>query len=281
MALVKQVTIVGLGLMGGSLGMALRQRRLAKRVVGISRNAATIALAKRRGAIDVGAATPEGAAAEADLVVLATPVDAIVPEALRLAPHMRHGAVLTDMGSTKGRIVAALERGLPSWLSFVGSHPLVGSEHRGIASARRDLLDGATCVVTRTPRSNEQALRLVSRLWKAVAARVVVMDPATHDRLLAAVSHLPHLLAFCLTGSTPTEALAVAPRSFLDVTRVAASHPDLWDDILLSNDRSVLAAMDRFERDWKRLRQWIEQRQGRSLQRYFQHAQAIRQHLDA
>ncbi len=276
MALFKRVTIVGLGLIGGSLGMVIRRRRLAREVIGLSREPSTIAHAKRLGAIDRGTTSMEVAVRDADLVVLATPVETIVPYAKRLARAMPAGSILTDMGSTKGRIVGALSRSLPRQIAFVGAHPLAGSEQRGIAAARADLFKGSCCIVTATARTNRRALQQVSRFWRSVAQRVIVMDPNTHDRLLAAVSHLPHLLAFCLVEATNHGALHLAPRSFLDATRVAKSEPALWDDIFLSNRSALLAAVKRFDRTWEQVRSLLAAADRRALKRFLQHAHAIR-----
>jgi len=279
MALFNRVTIVGLGLIGGSLGMALRRKRLAHEVVGLSRKPSTIAQAKRRGAIDWGSTSAREAVHDADVVILATPVDTIVPQARRVARFMKPGSVLTDVGSTKARIVNNLEHALPKRIAFVGAHPLAGSEQRGIAAARAALFDGSVCIVTTTPRTDQRALQTVVRLWKRLTRRVVVLDPTTHDRLLAAVSHLPHLLAFCLVEATNHGALPLAPRSFLDATRVAKSDPDLWDDIFLSNRTALLAAIERFERRWRSLRRQLAEGDRVALRRFLSRAQSTRNAL--
>lgn len=279
MSLFRQVTIVGLGLIGGSVGMAIRRARLARAVVGLSRSASTIRRARRLGAIDCGTLDSAEAVAAADLVILATPVDAIIPTATRLARFMRPEAVMTDVGSTKGRIVRRLDRLLAGRVRFVGSHPLAGSECRGIEAARADFLKGAACIVTPTPRTDRRALSVVARLWRALGVRVVSMEPAAHDAALGAVSHLPHLLAFALVAATDRRALAVAPRSFLEATRVAKSDPDLWDDILLSNRAAVRAAMRRFTHAVSRYDQALRRGDRRTLIQLLRHAQTIRQRL--
>jgi prephenate dehydrogenase len=276
MVLFKQVTIVGLGLMGGSLGMAIRRHHLAREVVGLSRSSLTVRRARQRGAIDRGTTDAAEAVNDADVVVLATPVHTIIPSAQRLARHMRAGAVLTDVGSTKAQIVRTLERTLPPHVAFVGTHPLAGSEQRGLAAARSELLDGSVCIVTATKRTRRLALARVRRLWSALGCQVVVLDPQTHDRCLAQVSHLPHLVAFCLVEATNHDALAVAPRSFLEATRVAKSDPNLWDGILLSNRTALLGAMDRLDRQWRRLRHHLVHRDRAALRRFLRHAQTTR-----
>jgi len=273
-----RVAIVGLGLIGGSLGLALRRRRLAQ-VIGVSRRPATLRQAKRLGAIDTGTALLREAVADADLVVLAAPVDAIETLGRHAARFMRFGSVLTDVGSSKAQIVRALERSMPRGVAFAGAHPLAGSERRGLEAARADLFDGSICVITPTSRTPRRAREAVTRLWKPLVRRMVTMDPSRHDRLLAAVSHLPHLLAFSLVRATSREALAIAPRSFLDATRVAQSDPDLWDDILLSNRAAIAAAMSRFEREWRTLRKAMTQQDQPRLVRLLAEAQRARQTL--
>jgi len=277
--MVDRIAIIGLGLVGGSLGMAIRRRRLAREVIGYSRTPKTIARATRHGAIDRGFTDLRRAVQGAQLVVLATPVDTIIPLAKRLAPHVPIGGVITDVGSTKERIVEALERSLPRAVAFVGAHPLAGSEQQGIAAARATLFDGSTCIVTATPRTHPHALHTVTRLWKSIARRVVVMDPQRHDALLAATSHLPHLLAFALMRATDDAALALAPRSFLDATRVAKSNPDLWDDILLSNRAAIVESMRRFDRQWRGLRTRLARGDRAALRALMAHAKSKRDAL--
>ena len=175
--------------------MALKRQRVAREVVGLSRHAATVRQARRRRAIDVGTTDPQRAVESADLVILATPVEMIVPYALRLAPSMPPGSILTDVGSTKVQIVQALQRRLPSQVRFVGAHPLAGSERRGLAAAHRQLFDGSICLLTPTARTDRAALHRVTRLWSAVGARTLCLSPARHDRLLARTSHVSHAVA--------------------------------------------------------------------------------------
>jgi prephenate dehydrogenase len=280
MVVVGRVAIVGLGLIGGSLGMAIRRKRLAREVVGISRRASTLAQAKRLGAIDWGTLALRRAVAQADLLVLATPVERIAPLALRAARWMRPGSILTDVGSAKGLIVRTLERALPSDMAFVGAHPLAGSEQRGIAAASAQLFEGACCILTPTAHTDPRALRRVRRFWSRLGTRVLTLSPRRHDRLLAGVSHLPHLLAACLVQAAGHAPLAAAPRSFLDMTRVAKSHPALWDDIILSNREALLEAIGRFDHRWRRLCGELTRSDRAAVRRFLRRACAARLTLD-
>lgn len=276
----RRITIVGLGLIGGSLGMAARRHQLAREVVGVSRSQAMVRRAKARGAIDWGTVDARPAVDGADLVILAAPVDEIVPIALRVAPFLRAGSVLTDVGSTKARIVLDLERSLPRGVAFVGGHPLAGSEQRGIAAARAQLFEGSVVILTPTARTPRQAIRRVRRLWDPLVDDVITMSPDRHDRLLALTSHLPHLMAYVLTLAADASSLPRAPRSFLDATRVAKSDPDLWDDILLSNRASLLQAIRQFDRRWRALRTLLTRADRAALRQLLARAKARRDALE-
>ncbi|MBI4004446.1 MAG: prephenate dehydrogenase/arogenate dehydrogenase family protein [Candidatus Omnitrophica bacterium] len=279
MARFNRVTIIGLGLIGGSLGLAIRRRRLAKVIVGYSRKPATLRAASRRGAIDLGTTDLRAAVRHADFVVLATPVDTIVPLARRVACQVRPGTILTDVGSTKGRIVRSLERSLPCHVSFVGAHPLAGSEQRGMGAASKELFRGSVCILTKTPRTNVQALRAVQCLWKPLVGRVIVMSPARHDRLLAAMSHLPHLLAYTLVGILPREGRLAVPPSFAQMTRIAKSDPGLWNAIFFSNRAELLRSIDGFDRHWRLLRRLLTGARQSALRRALSRAKNTRDAL--
>lgn len=279
MALFKQVTIVGLGLIGGSLGMAMRRRKVAHTVVGLSRKSSTLRVAKRRGAIDVGTLDARQAVRNADLVILAIPVDLIVPHAMRLARMMRPGSVLMDVGSTKAEIVRALDRRLSDRVLFVGAHPIAGSEQHGIEAADSHLFDRALCVLTPSSKTNRHVLARATRFWKALTCDVSVMSPAQHDRVLAATSHLPHLMAYALASAVNASPLRQAPRSVLDMTRLAQSDPDLWDDIFFSNRAELLRAMQQFERSWGTVRRHLTQHNRAGLRQFLARAQSRRHAL--
>jgi prephenate dehydrogenase len=239
------LTIVGVGLIGGSIGMVARRCGLAAHVLGVGRRQASLDLAWQQGAIDEGTFDLAGAVERADFAVFCTAVDCIPEQVLAAAGRCRPGILLTDAGSTKAAIVAAIDGRLPRGVAFVGSHPLAGSEKRGPQHARADLFEGRLTIVTRTEQTDSGALERVADFWQALGSHVKVMSPEDHDRALALTSHLPHLLAAGLAGIVPPELYELTASGFRDCTRVAAGDPELWTGIFLQNRLAVLDALDR------------------------------------
>ena len=247
---INKIAIIGVGLIGGSIGLALKNRHLAKEVIGVFRRSSTLKKALICKAVDKGTMNIEDGIKDADLIILASPVYKIPALAAEAAKYAKKGAIITDTGSTKAWIVKEIERIIrrrPS-LFFVGSHPMAGSERQGVESARSDLVNGAPCIVTKTKNTDARALKKVINLWKALGANVKVMDPARHDRAVSLVSHLPHIVAFSLAGAVPEKMLEYAAEGFRDTTRVASSDPKLWADIFLTNKREIRKAGKMFER---------------------------------
>ena len=241
-ALVDRLCVAGLGLLGGSVALAARRRGVAGEVVGATRSAAARELALAEGVVD-RVAEPAEAARGAELVVLAMPVGAMAASLRALAPGLVEGAVVTDVGSVKAPLEETLPGLLPPGRSYVGSHPMAGSHLRGVDHARADLLEGSVCVVT-GPQG--PARERVDAFWRALGARVVHRSPESHDREVAWVSHLPHLLAFAFGGAlaeAPAAAAALAGGGFRDFTRIARSDPALWADILCANRKALAAPL--------------------------------------
>jgi prephenate dehydrogenase len=249
---IRTLTIVGVGLIGGSIGLAAKRRGLAERVVGAGRNRGSLHRAADRGAIDEAVLDIAAAVGRADIAVFCTPVDRIVEQVLAAAPGCAAGTLLTDAGSTKAAIVAGLETRMPDGVAFVGSHPLAGSEKRGPEHADPDLFDGRVTVVTRTPQTQAAALVRATSFWQALGATVRVMDPDEHDRILAVTSHLPHLAASALAGILPPALHEFTATGFRDTTRVAAGDPGLWRAIFCQNRRALLLALQRLDEQLKR-----------------------------
>jgi prephenate dehydrogenase len=237
------VAIVGVGLIGGSIGMALRARRLASEVVGVGRDPVRLDQASRLGAVDRGTTDLDQGVADADVVVVCTPVSQVADDVSRVAESAPAHVLVTDAGSAKRQIVEAVERHPPSAAVFVGAHPLTGSERQGVASARADLFEGGVCVLTPTPRTRlERTCRAVA-FWTSLGCRVVELGPAEHDEILAYTSHLPHALAGALASSVPVEWLPLAAGAYRDGTRVAAADTALWTAIFRDNRGPLLKAL--------------------------------------
>jgi len=260
MTLWNQVTIIGTGLIGGSLGLALKQRRLAARVVGVGHRQGTLDEALFRGAADEATLDPCEGVRGSDLVVLGTAVGLFEETAETIAGNLERGTVVIDVGSTKAQVVRALEPLMPKTCAFVGCHPIAGSEKRGIAYARADLFEGATCVVTPTDRTPADVLVRVVSTWQDLGMAVRQMSPEVHDRLLAEVSHLPHVVASVLVRAISQEAEALVGPGWADTTRVAGGDAVLWRDILLSNAGEIEAAIGRFQDTLADLRAVVSER---------------------
>jgi prephenate dehydrogenase len=237
------LTIVGVGLIGGSIGLAAKRRGLVERVVGVGRQPDSLDRARAVGAIDEGCLDLAAALRQADVAVFCTPVDRIAEQVLTGAASCPPGALLTDAGSTKAAIVAAVDGRLPPGVAFVGSHPLAGSEKRGPEHADADLFQDRLTVVTPTRHSDPAAVERTVAFWRALGSRVRLLSPEEHDQALALTSHLPHLVAAALAGILPPELRDLTATGFRDTTRVAAGDPSLWTGIFAQNRAAVLAAL--------------------------------------
>jgi prephenate dehydrogenase len=255
------VAIIGVGLIGGSLGQALRRTK-KYRVIGIGRSARRLYDARRLGAIDQ-AATDLSAAATADIIVIASPVDTIVPTFKKLLPHLKPGTIVTDVGSVKGQVLADIARlKRPRSIRFVGGHPLAGSHKTGVKASNFRLFEGSTVVLVPTPHAPLQALK---SLWQAVGARVIVMSAAEHDRAVALISHLPHVLAHALVHALAgrrdrRQLIPLLAGSFRDMTRVVSSDPAQWAQILRANAREVSHSLQLYRRELTRMEKMLTRR---------------------
>ncbi len=280
---VETLLVVGVGLIGGSFALAARERGLVRKVVGVGRTRANLELAARRGIIDVATLDWAQAGKGAALVLLAVPVNSVVPSAKKLLGCLPEGAVVTDAGSVKGTIVQEMDELLrDSGLRFVGAHPIAGTERSGAGAAEADLFVGKRCVITPGATSSPEAIALVRGLWERVGMEVVEMPARVHDRILALVSHLPHMLAFALieaAGFAHTEVgspLGFAGTSFADATRVAASPGEMWRDICLANRDELLKAIDEFIGRLNEIRRNIDEKDAAGLEKLFAAARALK-----
>jgi prephenate dehydrogenase len=262
------VAIVGVGLIGGSIGLALRERRLAQNVIGVGRRQQSLDVARQVGAIDNGVTNLAKAVAQAQLIIVATPVDTIAERVVQTSAACPAASLITDAGSTKAGIVAAVDAGLAGRRSgprFVGSHPIAGDHRTGPAHARADLFEGRTVVITPTEHTRPAAVTEVSGFWESLGANVKSMTPAEHDRALAITSHLPHAAAVALAAATPTSLLGLTAGGWQDTTRVAAGDPALWQAIFATNREYVIEALDLMQQTYTSLRDSLEQGDNESL----------------
>jgi len=238
-----KVVIIGTGLIGGSLGLALKKQRLAGRVIGLSRRQKNAKLAKKIGAIDIIGSSLE-AVEGADLVILATPVNTIIELAPKIVKKLKKGCIVIDVGSTKERIVSKLSALIPN---FVGCHPLAGSEKKGIVNLQENIFKGSICIITPALKINHAVLNKIKLFWKKLGAKVVILSPKKHDQVLAFTSHLPHAVAFSLISAIPDKFLKISSSGLKDITRISGSDELLWSQIFLSNRENLLAAVSSFQ----------------------------------
>ena len=264
----KKVTIIGVGLMGGSLGLAIKKSRIAREVAGMSQKKTSLDNALKIKAIDTAFTDIGKAVHNADMVVLATPVDTIIKMLALINPHLRRGCVITDIGSAKAEVVEAAEKTLRYPGLFVGSHPMVGSEKKGVLHARDDLFEKAVCIMTPTKKTNQAAKAKVKFLWSKIGANIKYLDPEEHDKVLSYVSHLPHLISYGLMEIVPKEFLQYASTGFKDTTRIAASSPQMWNDIFLANSSNIIKSLDEFVAQLSEFRKAIIEKDRKSLISY-------------
>lgn len=278
----RQLTIIGVGLIGGSLARALRQAGVVDRIVGSSRRTEHLQKAVDLGVIDAFDTRPEAAVKGADCVIVAVPLGAMQRVFESIAPHLEADAVVTDVGSSKGSVLKAVEAacgGIPSW--FVPGHPIAGAEKSGVSASFAELYQGRRVILTPTPQTAEIAHQRVKAMWQIAGAEVVDMEVRHHDEVLAATSHLPHILAYGLVDTLAgmedkPEIFRYAAGGFRDFTRIASSDPVMWRDICLNNREAILAVLDRYTRDIAELRSLIDASEGDALEALFSRAKRAR-----
>ncbi len=281
--MIRRLAILGVGLMGGSLALALKRTGLVETVVGAGRGRDNLDLALKAGVIDVIADTAALAVQGADMIVLAVPVGGMPGVMDQIAPNLDDRAVLTDVGSTKQDVVAAARTLLPNHLArFVPGHPIAGAEVSGVAAAHADLYRGKDVILTPLPENDAAAVERVRQMWQGCGARVEAMSPEDHDRVFAAVSHLPHLAAFALmdelAGRENSEQFfRHAGSGFRDFTRIAGSHPEMWRDVALANREAVVAELDAYIDRLYRIRDLVSSADGDALMEVLSRASHARQ----
>jgi prephenate dehydrogenase len=278
----KKLTIIGVGLIGGSLAMVLRKKGMVGEIVGVGRGIPNLELAVKLDVIDKFTTDPASGVLDADLVVIATPVASICEIVRGISHHLKEGAIVTDVGSVKGAIVKEAEGLLPKGVHFVGGHPIAGTEESGVGAAFPTLFDGYRCILTPTDRTDKGALEKVRKIWEAAGSEVILMDAEKHDRILAAVSHLPHVIAYSLVNTVDDvrdyeeSILSYSAGGFRDFTRIASSSPEMWRDICLLNRDAILDMITRFEKTLSRLKGYIKGSDGHAIFKEFDKSKRAR-----
>ena len=276
----RKVTIIGAGLIGGSIGMAIKKQRLAREVIGVSRQHSSLVHALKNRAIDRGSHDIKKSVQDADFVILATPVKAIIEILPQISGSLRRGAIVTDVGSTKETIVEAAQKCLPAHAFYIGSHPLAGSEKKGAAFSSAELFQDSICILTPTDKTNKQTLEKVKSFWTKLGANVKPLSPSDHDKVLAYISHIPHLMAYSLMNVVPAEYLEFASQGLRDTTRIASSDPEMWSDICLVNSTPIVKSLDEVVKILSTFRKSIVSKDEQHLVENFRKAKNKRDTID-
>ncbi len=277
-----KVTLVGVGLLGGSLGLALKQRRLAAKVDGYVRRTSSIAECESLGAVDHATRDLARAVENADLVILCTPIGQMRELTLKMLPALKRGSIVTDVGSVKGSVVEELEPIIAgAGAFFVGSHPMAGGEKIGVAAARADLFADSVCLITPTANSDASAVARLAGFWESVGGRVLKLSPAAHDDLVGRSSHLPHVVAaelanYVLSPVHPAEQALVCATGFRDTTRIASGSPEMWSDIARANRKNLSRVLGVFIEDLEEFRLALDNGDEGAIREFFEKAKQRR-----
>ncbi len=280
-----RMVVAGVGLIGGSLALAARREGLVEEVIGYGRGEKNLRLAQRKGIIDRYFLDEGAFPTRVSLLIMATPVQTTVAIAASFLPKLEPGCLISDVGSVKAQVVREMERILPRKISFVGAHPIAGSEQWGAQAALPDLFSGQRCILTPTRNTNGAALKKMASLWRRVGARVEVMNPLLHDRILGVVSHLPHIIAYAmvntLSGSQvdSVDIKDYCGKGFKDFTRIASSRPEIWRDICLANRKVLAKSLGDYIGRLERMRRWIRAGRSGPLEREFASANEVRSQI--
>ena len=280
--LFRKITIIGVGLLGGSIGLAVKRRRLAREVAGFVRRRASLKDCEKAGAVDFATTDLLAAVSNADLVILCTPLSQMRPRVVEMLSALKRGAIVTDVGSVKTSVVRELESLVAkAGAHFVGSHPMAGAEKTGVLEARADLFENAVCVVTPAKKSNVAAVRKVEAFWKSLGARTLRLAPEQHDALVSHSSHLPHIVAAALANlvlapARPEFQSALCANGFRDTTRIASGSPEMWRDIALANRKNLANSLDALVVGLQKFKRVLKAGNAKAVAKYFETAKTRR-----
>jgi prephenate dehydrogenase len=275
-----KVTILGVGLIGASFALALKNHGLCSEVVGFGRREENLNRAKEKNIIDVVELDAAKACKGSDLVLFATPVGIFIDLAKKITGSLKKNVIVTDVGSVKGKLVRDMEALMPDGVFFVGGHPIAGSDRSGIDTAAANIFNGAKCIISPTENTDKTALDSITSLWRTFGSVVKLINPDEHDRIYAAVSHLPHLIAYEMINTVAaidSSYLAFSGQGFKDFTRIASSHPELWRDICILNRENLLEYLEIFKKNLDKVSQYLRAYDFESLERDFKKARTLRE----
>ncbi|MGH2271684.1 prephenate dehydrogenase [Anaerohalosphaeraceae bacterium U12dextr] len=277
----QKISVIGMGLLGASVTMACLRAFPKVFTVGYSHRASTRHKSRQLNVANQIAETLEEAVCDADIVILATPILTFETYFGQIAPFLKPGAIVTDVGSTKALVHQWADKNLPRNVYYVGSHPIAGSEKRGVEYARDDLLTSARCILTHTVKTNTHAIRLLRQFWSELGCNVVTLDPKKHDRIFGLISHLPHVLAAALINSSDFEDMKFAGKGFIDTSRIASGPADVWMDIVLTNHHNIVKGLDRVIRQLNMMKKAISAQNSDKVNQLLESARAKREKLIA
>ena len=283
--LFNKVCIFGVGLLGGSIGMAIKKNGLADKVVGIGRDIKRLKKAVLLGAVDTVTTDYISEVKDADLVILSMHINSSLEAAKKIAPFLKKDTVVTDVESTKELFCKKMRGILPDGIHFVGAHPIAGLERHGVDVATDKLFTETACVITRTTKTNKNAFLKVEKLWNEIGANVVLFSPGQHDKLVAFTSHLPHIAAVSLVntlgkkGTVDKDLKLVIGNGFKDTTRIASSSPEMWQEICKTNKKNILDVLSRFQRELDKVYKLIDKSDSEELIKKLEEAKSLRTSL--
>jgi len=277
-----KVSIIGVGLIGASFALALREKGLCETICGYGRREENLKRAKERWIIDEYSLDAGKMCEDADLILLSTPVGVFKEIVQKITPFLKIETIVMDVGSVKGQLVYELESLMPERVHYIGAHPIAGSDKSGIDDARADLFNSARCIITPTENSDESAREKVISIWSAIGARVELMDPFRHDEIYAVVSHFPHIVAYAIVntvGDINSGYIDYAGQGFKDTTRIALSSPELWRDIVIYNRENLLKLLEVFGKNIDDIKRLLKEADSEGIKELFTKAQELRRRL--
>ena len=281
-----KVCIIGLGLIGGSIGLSLKRLNSSSQVVGYAKTKSTLKRAVERGLVDKVEENLINAVNDADFVILATPLSMFKSIIGEISPFLKEGCIISDTGSAKLSVIKELKNIIPGNIEFVPGHPIAGTEESGPDSGFAELFDNRWCILTPTEDNTSNAIHLVKKFWESLGSKVEIMEPSHHDKVLAITSHIPHLIAFNIVGTannlanvTEKEVVKYSAGGFRDFTRIAASDPKMWSDIFTYNSDAVLEMLELFSNDLAKLKDAVKKKDSDLLFSNFEKTRAVRKNI--